>query len=93
MFLSSEECVILFGSVPDRRRKWNFYNTAERRTAYIIHKIFSREAIGIWWDKQYIRKLWGSRVCNANFMNKAETYILHIIDLMLKYFDELITEK
>jgi len=54
--LSSEGRVILLGSIPDGKRKRKFYNTAKRRLDYLVRKISGREAIGTWWDKEFIRR-------------------------------------
>jgi ubiquinone/menaquinone biosynthesis C-methylase UbiE len=55
--LSSKNCTILFGDVPDRTKKWKFYNTPKRRLMYVVRKMFGREAIGTWWDKGFIRRI------------------------------------
>lgn len=54
--LSSKICIMLFGSVPDLARKWEFYNTPKRRLMYVVRRLSGREAIGTWWDKEFIRR-------------------------------------
>jgi ubiquinone/menaquinone biosynthesis C-methylase UbiE len=53
--LSTKNCIMLFGGVPDRTKKWKFYNTPKRRLMYVVRRMFGREAIGTWWDKEFIR--------------------------------------
>jgi cyclopropane fatty-acyl-phospholipid synthase-like methyltransferase len=53
--LVSKSCIMLFGSVPDARKKWKFYNTPNRRLIYMVRRMTGREAIGTWWDKEFIR--------------------------------------
>jgi 2-polyprenyl-3-methyl-5-hydroxy-6-metoxy-1,4-benzoquinol methylase len=55
--LSSSEHIILLGHVPDKSRKWNFYNTPKRKLVYVVRKIFGRDAIGTWWDKEFIKRM------------------------------------
>lgn len=52
--LSSRNYLLLFGSVPDVTKKWAFYNTPKRRLMYFARKVFGNEAIGTWWDKEFI---------------------------------------
>jgi len=54
--LSSSEHIILLGYVPDKKRKWKFYNTPKRKLVYAVRKIFGRDAIGTWWNKEFIKK-------------------------------------
>lgn len=53
--LSHKRCIILIGSVPDEAKKWEFYNTPKRRLVYVVKTILGREAIGTWWDKEFIK--------------------------------------
>jgi len=55
--LSSSKHIILLGYVPDKSRKWNFYNTPKRKLVYVVRKIFGRDAIGTWWDKEFIKRM------------------------------------
>ncbi|HPK01751.1 MAG TPA: class I SAM-dependent methyltransferase [Candidatus Sumerlaeota bacterium] len=41
---------LLLGGIPDRRRKWRFYDTPRRRLDYLRRRLTGREAIGTWWD-------------------------------------------
>lgn len=55
LWLAGAGCVILIGSIPDARRKWNFYNTPWRRFNYLLHKIIGGHVLGTWWDQDFIR--------------------------------------
>jgi len=54
--LSSESCTILISGIPEITKKWEFYNTPKRRLVYFARKAFGNEAIGTWWDKEFIRE-------------------------------------
>ena len=60
---------VYFGSVPDKKHIWLFYNTPERRQEYYRCKAEGREAIGTWWDRNVLESI-------AN----AEGYICKFID-------------
>jgi 2-polyprenyl-3-methyl-5-hydroxy-6-metoxy-1,4-benzoquinol methylase len=56
---------ILFGSVPERDRIWNFYDTLERRAEYQLRAAEGTEAIGHWWTKAELSDVgrrWGYQV-------------------------------
>jgi len=59
--LMSGRFALFIGSVPDKSRKWDFYNTINRKLSYIWRSIKNEEAIGTWWDKDFI-----ADVCNKN---------------------------
>lgn len=48
---------VLFGSIPDRDRIWNFYDTEDRRKEYFRRAQDGSEAIGHWWTKGEISDL------------------------------------
>ena len=56
--LSVNDVRILFGGVPDRRRKWQFYNTPRRKLEYAKRVVLGQENLGTWWGKEVI-----SRAC------------------------------
>ena len=59
---------MLLGSVPDARRKWNFYDTEARRAEYDARVASGKEPIGTWWkpdELQAILRLRGWRVAFA----------------------------
>ncbi len=45
---------LLFGSVPDRARRWAFFNTPKRRMHFYVRKLLRNDAIGSWWDRQFM---------------------------------------
>lgn len=55
LHLSSKNCIMLFGSVPDLARKWAFYNTPKRRLMYLLRQLVGKERMGTWWDREFIR--------------------------------------
>lgn len=55
--VSSEDVIIFIGSIPDKKRLWNFYNTPSRKFDYFLRKIIGKDAIGTWWTKEYIESV------------------------------------
>jgi len=54
--LTGNESVIFIGSIPDKKRIWKFYNTPKRRLLFLCRKLLGGDAIGSWWDKDFIKK-------------------------------------
>jgi len=56
------EAGIMFGSVLDYKKKWEFYNTYGRKLNYFANSILgSNQGIGKWWNKKDIIK-----ICSTN---------------------------
>jgi len=55
--LTTEKRVILLAHVPDRSRKWIFYNTPKRVLAYYYRSLTHQETIGTWWDREEISRI------------------------------------
>jgi len=53
--LSADQRKILISSIPDKKRKWNFYSTPQKKLFYLFYKISGRDAIGTWWDRRWIK--------------------------------------
>ena len=70
---SSEEVIILFASVPDESRLWEFYNTFERRCEYDLRKTNGIEAIGTWWKKEMILKVCGFYGLQCKFFRQPQS--------------------
>ena len=57
--------LVLFGSVPDRDRLWDFYDTADRQQEYRRRVKNGTEAIGHWWTQAELSAIgaqWDYRV-------------------------------
>jgi cyclopropane fatty-acyl-phospholipid synthase-like methyltransferase len=53
--VATDNSIVYFGSVPERKRIWSFYNTPARREDYHRRMAESgRDAIGTWWDREMI---------------------------------------
>lgn len=48
---------VLLGSVPDRGRKWRFYDTVGRRLDYVRRKLLGQDAIGTWWSRRQLSSI------------------------------------
>lgn len=78
----------LAGSVPDNERKWDFYDTEERRKEYKLRVKAGNEAIGTWWEKPVIREICEKRGLEVEFFPQDKT--LHTAHYR---FDMLIRER
>jgi cyclopropane fatty-acyl-phospholipid synthase-like methyltransferase len=54
--LANDAPTILFGSILDRDRIWNFFNTMRRKWFYLFHIKFRRKEVGLgrWWRRQEV---------------------------------------
>lgn len=48
--LSSADPTILFGGIPDVRRRNRFLNSFRKKMQFILYKILGRDRIGVWWN-------------------------------------------
>ena len=55
--ITTPNSVIFIGSIPDKDRIWDFYDTEERRKDYFYRKSIDQEAIGVWWQQSEIKKV------------------------------------
>jgi len=58
--LTSQDRIVLLGSIPDKRRKRFFFNTIKRKVMSLVYTLRGRDAMGTWWDEDFIRQ-----TCNA----------------------------
>lgn len=73
--ISSTNSTIFFGSVPDKDKLWDFYNTAERRDEYIIRQSENNDALGTWWSQKYIVNICLNKGFEVEFL--PQNPILH----------------
>lgn len=59
--IANDDVVILLASVPDKQKKWLYYNSIRRKLDYIKKIITNKEAIGTWWDYNVI-----DEICKCN---------------------------
>jgi len=52
--LSGGRAHLLLGSVPDKARRFRFYNTLSRRLDFFRRSLMGKEAIGTWWEREKI---------------------------------------
>ena len=48
--LLAENAVMLFTAIPDRARKWQFYNSFRRRLRHLWQSLTGQSTMGSWWD-------------------------------------------
>ena len=46
--------VIVIACVPDRERKWSFYDSARRRLRYLAQLVTGSSPMGSWWRRGHI---------------------------------------
>ncbi len=49
--------LLFIGFVPDRKRKWFFYNTPKRKIEHIVRNTFDRDNFGHWWDSKTLDRI------------------------------------
>lgn len=67
IYVKPKDAIIVFGSVPNKARIWDFYNTPARRQEYFIRQANGTEAIGTWWSEVFIRQTCASLGLEAKF--------------------------
>jgi cyclopropane fatty-acyl-phospholipid synthase-like methyltransferase len=65
--LSSSPRLILLSSIPDKSKKWQFFDTPQRKLKYIYYQISGQDYIGTWWDRELIRKVTHELNLNCDF--------------------------
>ncbi|MFC1618623.1 class I SAM-dependent methyltransferase [Candidatus Neomarinimicrobiota bacterium] len=55
--LTTDDALILIGSIPDRIRKRNFYNTPKRQLVALWRQLTGRDSIGSWWTSKEISRI------------------------------------
>lgn len=70
--LSCPTPTIFLGSIPDRKGKWNFYNTNRRRLDYVLRRIRGQEAIGTWWSRERIERTCREMNLRSQFIRQDE---------------------
>ena len=61
---------LLLASVPDRSRRWRFYNTPQRKLDWLIRTLKGAEAIGTWWGRRDIIDACSRLGLSAEFMEQ-----------------------
>jgi len=70
--VSTPNVKVLLGSIPDKSKLWQYYDTYERKVDFFKRKIFNDEAIGVWWKKRKIVKICRANNFNIRFFNQNE---------------------
>lgn len=68
--------IFYVGDIPDADKRWNFFNTSERETAYFNSVKNNEPIIGTWFSKEYLLKLSsysGFRTCK--FIDQPKHFI------------------
>jgi SAM-dependent methyltransferase len=73
--ISGSKPVILIGGIPDVDKLWDFYDTDERREEYRRRKSQNQEAIGTWWNRNYIKEVCLQNGFECEFL--SQNPILH----------------
>ncbi len=69
----TDDAQVVLGSIPDRDRIWSFYNTVSLRRDFLWRRLRGREAIGTWWQRDFIEKIAGGTGYQCEFFNHDNT--------------------
>jgi len=85
--VSEPNATILLASIPDKNLIWEFYNTDERREEYYKRKAAGNEAIGTWWERNFLEEVSQAHGYRVQFL--TQNPLLHTahyrFDLLLKH--------
>ena len=70
--MTAEPRLILIGGVPRQAKKFNFYNTFEKRLRYLLRRIVNKELIGTWWTEDDFRHASESLSLKCSFHDQSE---------------------
>lgn len=59
--ITTKDSIIFVGSIPDKNKLWDFYDTEERKKEYRQRVEDKQEAIGTWWTQEQF-----SELCSRN---------------------------
>jgi len=79
--------IVLIGDIPDSSKLWDFFNTDERRKAYINSVKFDKPIIGYWFTKEFLTTSASFAGFNEfSYISQPEQLINHThrFDLLLK---------
>jgi len=65
--------IILLGFVPDRARKWKFYDTPRRKLAHVLSRATGRDRFGSWWRREIISRACDDLGLECTFHDLPET--------------------
>lgn len=72
VYLTSEERIILFYLVPDRRKKWTFYDTIAKRSGHVVRQLMGKERMGRWWHPRDFEETCGRLGLTCSFFPMDE---------------------
>jgi cyclopropane fatty-acyl-phospholipid synthase-like methyltransferase len=76
--VSSDNRVILIGSVIDKRRKWKFFNTPRKVLNHLSRRITGRETLCTWWEQGFIERTCRDLGLRCNFHEQnGQLYTAH----------------
>lgn len=90
LVLSAEGPIILFGSVLDKERLWNFFNTFQRKIFYLVKIRLLRKEVGLgrWWKRDEIEMM-----CKKHNLYPTISYQPDILHTSHYRFDVRITKR
>lgn len=71
--LGHSDPIILLGFVPDRAKKWRFYDTPQRRLSHLFSRTTGRDRFGSWWRKEHVREICQELGLKCAFHDLPET--------------------
>jgi len=76
--ITKPQAIIFLGSIPNKEKIWDYYNTFSRKLDYIKRKIINSEAIGYWWNSNSVLEICNKFGMKCTVMNQnPELYTTH----------------
>lgn len=75
--MTTADPVILIGFVPERRRRFAFYDSWRRRLTYLARKLVGKDVMGTWWSHADFNQACAARGLECRFYPVAEGLKAH----------------
>ena len=69
--------LLVFAGIPDRDRKFCFYNTPRRKISYLSGLVRQNDLLGTWWAREQVQAAAESAGFRANITDSAAPYSAH----------------
>jgi cyclopropane fatty-acyl-phospholipid synthase-like methyltransferase len=88
-YLTSNDVIILIGSILDYSKRFRFYNTVSRKWHYLLNVLFNRDlGLGNWWRKSELLEISEGKGFNCTFLEQNS-----LLNTAHYRFDCILTKK
>lgn len=70
LLVNGKPLIFFIGSIPDRSKRWKFYNTFSRKLNYCWKSFNKEEPIGTWWEKSSIANICKEKNLYVHFIEQ-----------------------